>query len=149
MIPAHAATQNVRPAGDVEVVERVLRPALPDEEGDQRGERDDREADRQRALVRDGREVDRQDQRADEHDREDAAEVVDRLGSLVDVRRDEHPGHQDRTDRQRQREQEAEPHSEVLEQDAREERPERRDRAAERRPQRDRLRPRRARTQAP
>ena len=55
----------------------------------ERGDRDDREPDREHALVGDGGEVDREDQRADEHHGEDAAGVVDRLGGLVHVGRDE------------------------------------------------------------
>ena len=39
MMPATAATQNIRRAGDVEVVERVARPALADDERDRRPRR--------------------------------------------------------------------------------------------------------------
>ena len=94
-----------------------------------------------------GREVDRQDQRAHQDEREDAAEVVDRLGRLVHVRGHQPPGHHDRDHGQRQRDQEHRSPVEVLQQEAREQRPERRDRAAERRPQRDRLRAARPRPQ--
>ena len=80
MIPASAATQNVGRAATCEVVERVRSPALADVEGDQRGERDRAEHERERRPVRHGCEVDREDQRPDEHEREDAAEVVDGLG---------------------------------------------------------------------
>ena len=84
--PAQAATQNVGRAADVQVVERVRRAALPDEEGDQRRRGDRRTGSiDQRRLVRDRREVDPEDQRADEQDREHAAEVVDRLRRLVHV----------------------------------------------------------------
>ena len=79
------------------------------------------------------------------NDREDAAEVVDRLGRLVHVARHELHRHHERDHRERQREQEHRAPPEVLEQDPRAQRPERGDRAADRRPQRDRLRPRRAR----
>ena len=67
--------------GDVQVVQRVPRAALTDVEADQRGRGDRRQPDRQRPLVRDRGEVDREDQRRDQHDREDAAGVVDRLRS--------------------------------------------------------------------
>ena len=81
MIPAQAATQNVRPGGDVEVVERVgARAAGARRSATSATTAIASEHQRERALVRHRREVDRQDQRADEHEREDAAEVVDRLG---------------------------------------------------------------------
>ena len=140
MIPAQRGHPERRPRRDLEVVERVRSPALADVEGDQRDERDRAEHERRCLPVRHGREVDREDQRADEHEREDAAEVVDRLGPLVHVRRDEEPGHQDRDDRERQREQEDRAPVEVLEQEPREHRAECGDRAADARPQRDRLR---------
>ena len=44
-------------------------------------QRDRGEPEHERALVRHGREVDREDQRPDEHDGEDPAEVVDRVAS--------------------------------------------------------------------
>ena len=44
--PAQAATQNVGRAADVQVVERVRRAALADEEGDQRRAGDDEQAQR-------------------------------------------------------------------------------------------------------
>ncbi len=69
-----------RPGGDVEVVQRVLGPSLTDDEGDRGRDRDERQADDQRPHVRDGREVDRQDQRPDEQRRQDAAKVVDGVG---------------------------------------------------------------------
>ena len=78
-------------AATCEVVERVRGAALAEDEGDapRRATTASPIAERRRLRVRHRREVDRQDERADEHDREDAAEVVDRLGRLVDVRRDE------------------------------------------------------------
>ena len=81
MIPAHAATQNVAPSRDVQVVERVRRPPLAEEERDRGGESDEEEPERERLLVRDGHEVDRDDERADEDRGENPAEVVDRIAS--------------------------------------------------------------------
>ena len=141
MMPATRGDPERRARRDLEVVERVRSPALADVEGDERDERDRAEHEGRRLAVRHGREVDREDQRADEHEREDAAEVVDRLRPLVHVRRDEEPGHQDRDDRERQREQEHRAPPEVLEQEPRQHRAERGDRAADAGPQRDRLRP--------
>ena len=148
MIPAQAATQKIRRAGDLEVVERRARPPLADHEGAGRGERDDAEADRQRPLARHRGEVDPQHQRRDQQDREDAAEVVDRLGRLVDVGRDVAPGHEEGEGRQRQGDEEDRAPVELLEQGAGEQRPERGDRAADRRPERDRAGPRRRPTRA-
>ena len=104
MIPAQAATQKIAAAGDVEVVERVrarvaggarTRPpaasAMTPRPSDER------------ALVGHRREVDRRMSAADEHDRQDAAEVVDRVGRLVDVARDEPERQHQRDDRERQR----------------------------------------------
>ena len=82
-------------------------------------------------------------------DGQDAAEVVDGVGRLVHVGRDEPHGQHERHDGERQRDQEDRAPPEVLEQQAREQRAERRDRAADARPQRDRLGPSRARTTAP
>ena len=81
MIPAHAATQKMRRLGDLQVVERVRGPSLADEKRDQRRQRDRCEPEHERSLVRNRREVDREDQRADEDDREDSAEVVHRIAS--------------------------------------------------------------------
>ena len=89
-----------------------------------------------------------EDQRTDQQRRKDAAEVVDRLGPLVHVSGDETHGEDQRHDRERQRDQEDRPPPEVLEQQAREHRPERRDGTPDPRPQRDRLRPLRGRTTA-
>ena len=138
MIPAHAATQKTRRPAMCEVVQGVGRPPLADHERDPGGEGDDREAGDEGSLVRHGREVDPEDQRADEQRRQDAAEVVDRIGPLVHVRRDETHGQDQRHDRERQRDQEDRPPPEVLEQQAREHRPERRDGTPDPRPQGDR-----------
>ena len=88
-----------------------------------------------------------EDQRADEDDGQDATEVVDRFGRLVDVARHEADRHDQGDDGERQRDEEDRAPPELLEQDPGDQRPERRDRAADRRPQRDRPRPRRARPQ--
>ena len=109
------------------------------------GDRDQAEADRQRPLAGHRGEVDPQHQRGDQEDREDAAEVVDRLGRLVDVGGDVAPGHEEGEDRQRQGDQEDRAPVELLEQRPGEQRPERGDRAADRRPERDRAGPRGAR----
>ena len=69
-------------------------------------------------LVRHRREVDRQDQRPDECDREHPAEVVDRLGALVHVAGHEPERHHERDHRQRQGDQEDRAPPVVLEQDA-------------------------------
>ena len=112
------------------------------QERDRARDRDRRQAEGQRALVRHGREVDREDERGDEHDGQDAAEVVDGIGRLVDVARHEQrsPGPARRAASGSVIEEHRAP-PEMLEQDAREQRPERGDRAADARPQRDRLRP--------
>ena len=134
MMPATAATQKMRRRGDVEVVERVARTALADHEraGGRRG--DDTETDRERALVGNGGEVDAEDQRADHQRGEHTAEVVDRVGRLVHVAGDELQGHDQRHDRERQRDEEHRAPPEVLEERARDQRAERRDAAADRRP---------------
>ena len=82
---------------------------------------------------------------ADQGDREDAAEVVDRLGRLVDVGGDEPPGEEEGERRQRRGDDEDRPPVEAFEQGAGEQRAERRHAAAERRPEGDRFGPRRAR----
>ena len=135
-----------RPRGRVQVVERVRRPALPDHERDQREQRR-RRTGRGSSPVSFGTaaKLIAEDQRADEHDREHAAEVVDRLGRLVHVARHEHERHHERDHRQRHGEQEHRSPPEVLEQDPGAERAERGDRAAGGRPERDRPRPRRPR----
>ena len=104
-----------RSCGDVEVVERVRSSSLTEVEKRERGDRDEREPDAQRALVRHRREVDREDQRADEHEREDSAEVVDRLGPFVHVSGHEAYSHDDRDDRERQGQEEHRAPPEVLE----------------------------------
>ncbi len=138
MIPAQAATQKIRRLGDLEVVQRRAGPPLAQHEGRRRGEGDDAEADRQRPLARHRRQVDPQHQRRDQEDREDAAEVVDRLGALVDVGGDVAPGEEEGERRQRQGDEEDRAPVELLQQGAGEQRSERGDRAADRRPERDR-----------
>ena len=58
----------------------------------------------------------REHERGDEHDRQDAAEVVDRVGRLVHVAGHEPKRHHERDDRQRQRDEEHRAPPEVLEQ---------------------------------
>ena len=132
--PAQAATQKVGRAAVCEVVERVRGAPLPDVEADEGRARDDEQDDRQGGLVRDRREVDPEDERADQDDREDAAEIVDGLGRLVDVARHELDGHHERDHGERQGEQEHRSPPEVLEQDPGAQRPERGDRARRSRP---------------
>ena len=100
-----------RAGGDLEVVERVLRPPLADQEGDRRGCGDREQAEREGALVGHRREVDPEDQRAHEHDREDAAEVVDRIGRLVHVARHEEQRHDQRDPTSGSVTRKTEPHS--------------------------------------
>ena len=119
MIPATAATQNVGRAAMSRSYSGILGPSLADDERDRRRDADDRQADHERRHVRDGREVDGKDQRSDQDGGQDAAEVVDRVGRLVDVRRHESPGHEEGDDRERQRDEEDRPPLEVLEQEAR------------------------------
>ena len=149
MIPAKPATQNVGRAAIREVVERVLGPALAHEEQDAGDERDGQQAQRERLLAGTGRKLIAIDEPADQERREEAADVVHRLGRLVHVRRDQRDRQQEGEDGERQRDEEDRAPVEVLEQRARYERAERGDPAAERRPERDRLRPGRARTRAP
>ena len=89
MIPAHAATQNVRREATSRSYSGIRRPPLAEENATSAATAIAASTSVQRPLVRHGREVDREDQRADEDEREDAAEVVHRLGRLVDVARDE------------------------------------------------------------
>ena len=149
MIPAQAATQKIRRVGHLEVIERRAGAALAHDEGGDRRQGDDAEPDRQRPLARHRREVDPQHQRRHQQDREDAAEVVDRLGGLVDVGGDVAPGQEEREGSQRQGDEEDRAPVEVLEQGAGEQRAERGDRAADRRPERDRAGARRRPTRAP
>jgi hypothetical protein len=88
-----------------------------------------------------GRQVDRQHQRGDEADREQAAEVVDQLGRLVDVGGDETPGEEQGDRREGRADDEDRPPVEAFEQRPGEQRTERRDAAAEGAPERDRLGP--------
>ena len=131
MMPAHAATQKVAAGGDVEVVERVLGAALADDEGDDGGDRDRREAERERPLSGTGAKLIARMSAPTSSDREDAAEVVDRLGRLVHVGRDEEHGQHQRDGRERQRHEEHRAPPEVLEQHAGDQRAERGDRAAQ------------------
>ena len=125
--------------GDVEVVQRVRGALLPQVEGDPGREGEHAEHDCRRFQARHGREVDPEDERPDQDDREDAAEVVHRLGRLVHVRGHELERHDEGDADERQRHEEHRAPPELLEQRAGDERAERRDAAAERRPERDRL----------
>ena len=110
--------------GDLEVVERVGCAPLADDEERQHDDRQDEQADRERLHVGHRDEVERHDERAD-HDRgEDAAEVVHRLGRLVDVGGDVAPGHVEGEERERDRDEEDRAPGEELEQQAGDERPE-------------------------
>jgi hypothetical protein len=133
------------PGGDVEVVERVPRAALPEDEPDPGRDRDGEQPDRQGSLVRDRREVDPEDQRPDHDDRENAPEVVDRVRRLVDVARHEDDRHQQGDPHERKRDEEDRSPPELLQEAPRDERPERGDAAADRGPERDRPRAARAR----
>ena len=55
-------------------------------------DRDHAKTNRQGPLARHRRDVHSQDQRRDQEDRKDAAEVVDWVGRLIDVGRDVAPG---------------------------------------------------------
>ena len=145
MIPAQAATQNTRRPAMCRSYSGLRARALAQHEGDQPDERDDGQRQGQSSLVRHRREVDGEDQRPDEGDGEDAPEVVDALGRLVDVGRDEEPGHEHGDDGQRQRDEEDRAPPEVLEQEPGDQRPERGDAAADGRPECDRSRAARAR----
>jgi hypothetical protein len=143
MIPAHAATHPEDAATrNAEVVERVRSAALSQVERDQRSKSDRPEPQRERALVRNGREVDRRDRRRDEHDGQQTAEVVDRVGCLVHVARHEQQRQDERYARQRQGDEKDGAPPEMLEQRSREQGPKRGDCAADSRPERDRLRAR-------
>ena len=83
MMPAHGRHPERRTGGYVEVVERVRGATLSDDERDAGRQRHDGERHHERSLVGHGREVDGQDERRDQDDGEDAAEVVDRFGALV------------------------------------------------------------------
>ena len=67
--------------GDVEVVQRLARAALADDERAHGGDRDYPQPDRQRSLAGHRGEVDPEHERGDEQHREDAAEVVDGVDS--------------------------------------------------------------------
>ena len=147
MIPAQAATQKIRRPATCRSYSGTLARRCRMTNPISGGERDHAQAEGEVALVGHRGEVDGQDQRADQDDGQDAAEVVDRVGRLVDVARDQEPRQQQRDHRERQRDQEDRPPPELLEQGAGDQRPERGDATADRRPQRDRLRPSRTRPQ--
>ena len=142
MIPAQAATQNTRRDAIVEVVQRVGDPSLADDERDAGDDRDDRQAEREGALVRDRREV---DGRGSAAPTSTADRMPPRLStfSVVSLTWAGHEPdrHDERDGGQRQRDEEDRAPLEALEQETGHERAQRRDRATERRPQRDRPRP--------
>ena len=143
MMPAQRGDPEDPAPGHLEVVERRARPALADHERHGGRQRHRAQADGHRPLVRHRREVDREHQRRHQQDREDAAEVVDRVARLVHVRGHEAVGHVERHQGEGERDEEDRAPLEAGEQGAREQRAERRDRAAEGRPQRYRARARR------
>ena len=138
MMPAAGSHPEHAPRGDLEVVQRVGDTLLAQDERDTRDQRHDDQAEGEPSFARDRREVDGQDQPADHRGRQDPAEVVDLLGRLVDVGRHEPDGHDQRDDRQRQGDDEDRAPLEVLEQEARHQGSECRDRPTEGRPQGDR-----------
>ena len=144
MIPAKAPTQKVGRAATVQVVERVARAALAHEERDRREDRDAAEDERGGLGLRHRREVDREDQAPDEHQRHDAAEVVDRFGGLVDVRGDQLDAITSATTASGSVIRKTEPHSKCSSRKPEQQRAERGDGAADARPERDRLRAARA-----
>ena len=103
---------------DVQVVQRYGRATLADDERDQRRDGDGAEADGESALVRHRGEVDGENEAGDRHHREDAAEVVDRIGRLVDVGGNERQRHHQGDDGQRQRDEEHRSPPEVLQEGA-------------------------------
>ncbi len=137
-----------RSRGHGEVVEWVSRPPLTHEERDRRRRSDQQQAYGERSLVRHRREVDPEYKCPHQHDGEDAAEVVDRIVRLVDVRRHEHERHHERHPDEGQRHEEHRAPPEVLQQDPGNEGPERRNPAPDRRPERNRLRPPRPRPES-
>ena len=88
MIPAQAATQKTRGPAMPRYVERALGATLADVESDQGSDRDRREPADKCPLAGNRREVDAEDCGRHEQYRQDPAEVVDRIGRLVDVTRD-------------------------------------------------------------
>ena len=105
-----------------------------------RGDRHGQQPHGQRAQVRHRGEVDPEDQRPDEDDREDAPQVVHGIGRLVDVARNVDDRHQQGDADERKRDEEDRSPPELLQERARDQRPERGDAAADRGPERDRLR---------
>ena len=103
------------------------RPALPDHERDAApASAIDREAEHERSLVGTGAKLIASTSAATSTTDRIAAEVVDRLGRLVDVARHEPDRQDERDDRERQRDEEHRAPPEVLEQRAGEQRAERR-----------------------
>jgi len=128
------------PRGDGQVVERIRGAPLPHDERHPGCQDDHREGQHQLRTVGHRRKVDGEDQGADQHDRQQATEVVDRLGLFVDMGGHEPDAHHERNRHQWQRHEEHRAPPEVLEQGASDQRPKAGDGAAGGRPQRDRLR---------
>ena len=83
MMPPQRRDPEGAATGDVKVVEGVRGATLAHDEGGRRDDRDGRQHQSQDAGVGDRREVDGQDQRRHQDDRQHPAEVVDRVGRLV------------------------------------------------------------------
>ena len=116
MIPAHAATQKIRRPATCRSYSGLaarrcrMTNAIPAASGD------DREAGDEGSLVRHGREVDPEDQRADEQRPRGCRRGCRPDRSSRSRGRDETDGHDERDDRERQRDQEDRAPPEVLEQ---------------------------------
>ena len=91
MMPATAATQKVGRAATLRSYSGFLARRCRKTNSTTAIDRDDEQAHGELLVTGHGQEVDREDERPDEDHREDAAEVIHRLGRLVDVRGDEFP----------------------------------------------------------
>ncbi len=138
MMPATGGDPEHATARHLQVVQRVLRPTLANHERDPCGDGDHGQRRHQGAFVGNGCEVDRQDQRAHQDDREDASQVVDGVARLVDVGGDVPDRQHECDDGERQGDEEHRSPVVVLEQRPRGERSERGDGAADAGPQGDR-----------
>ena len=134
-------------SGYIEVVERCARPTLADYEGRRSCDRDSGQPQSQGSLVRHGREVDRQHERGHQQNRQDAPEVVNGIGGLVDVRGNEAKGQVQSHQGERQTDHEHRTPVELREQGACQQGSQRGDRATQAGPQGNRLRACRSRPQ--
>ena len=148
MMPAHAATQNDPAAGDVQVVERVRRAALADDEArPARSDRDRRQPDASAPLFGTGAKlIARISAPTSTTERTPPRLSTGSVVSFTWPARARSPARARPTASGSVTQEDRAP-PEVLEQRPGEQRAERGDRAADRRPQRDRLRARRARPQ--